>query len=430
MRYLSQLLNAPVEDLAGERVGKISDIVVSMGQVDRPGLTYPAAFLVEGQEEPLRRVPLSSIIWESDGFHLREALERLPVQEEAQQAEIRLGQDVLDKQVIDILRKKAVRVNDVCFGDDWSLQGIDSSPLGLVRRLAPSWLLGANSRRAPTNLIPWNQIELIGSQQPEDFIEEELGSLPVVQRSTSGHLTELHPADIADIVHQLTPGQGARLIERLDDEMAADTLEEIDTERQTQILEKLTPQRAAEILNEMAPDETADLLGRLPDEQAQELLDLMAPEESEDVQDLLEYAEKSAGGLMTTDFVALNQNRTVAEALDAIKATLRENGVETCYVYCVPDETQDDCRLLGVVSLWDLLKAEPEVELGTLMETDMVTVEPSLDQHAVAEVIAKYNLLAVPVVDANGILQGIVTVDDALDVLLPAQRRHKLNRMY
>lgn len=430
MRYLSQLLNVPVEDLAGERAGKISDIVVSVDQIDHHRPVYPAAFLIEGQEEQPWRVPLASIIWESDGFHLRETLENLTAQTPDQQSEIRLGQDVLDKQVIDILRKKAVRVNDVCFGDDWSLLGIDSSPLGLVRRLAPSWLLGANSRRAPTNLIPWSQIELIGSQRPEEDVKEDTGELPVIQRTTSGHLTELHPADIADIVHQLTPGQGARLIEGLDDEMAADTLEEIDTERQTQILEKLDPRRAAEILNEMEPDETADLLGRLSDEQAQELLDLMTPEESEDVQDLLEYSENSAGGLMTTDFVVLNQDRTVAEALDAIKTTLREQDVRASYVYCVPDEKQDDCNLLGVISLWDLLNAEPGQLLQTLMETDVVTVEPNLDAQAVAEVIAKYNLLAVPVVDADGILQGVVTVDDALDVLLPAQRRRKPTRMY
>ena len=160
----------------------------------------------------------------------------------------------------------------------------------------------------------------------------------------SGQLSELHPADIAEIVHQLTPGQGARLIEGLDNETAADTMEEIDTERQRLILENIQSDRAADILDAMGPDEAADLLSLLSEERAQELLKLMQPEESEEVQDLLEYDEDSAGGLMTTDYIALNATKTVADAIEAVRSAMREEERQA-YVYCVPDETADEYRL-------------------------------------------------------------------------------------
>ena len=156
----------------------------------------------------------------------------------------------------------------------------------------------------------------------------------------------------------------------------------------------------------------------------------MTPEESEDVQELLEYSEDSAGGLMTTDYIVLNQTRTVAEALDAVRLNMEEQGVRSAYVYCVADETQDECALLGVVSIWDLLTAPPTQRLQELMKTDLITVQPDADSYDVAEIMAKYNLLSVPVVNPEGILEGIVTVDDALDVLLPNELRRKPTRMY
>jgi Mg/Co/Ni transporter MgtE len=207
-------------------------------------------------------------------------------------------------------------------------------------------------------------------------------------------------------------------------------MEEIDTDRQRHILENIQADRAADILDAMDPDEAADLLAQLPEERAQELLRLMTPEESEEVQELLEYEADTAGGLMTTDYIALNQSRSVAEALEAVRANILENDVRIAYVYCVADETQDECRVLGVLSLWDLLIATPTQTLAELMETDVITVQPDTDAQEVAEIMAKYNLLAVPVVSEEGILEGVVTVDDALDVLLPPDRRRKPTRMY
>jgi magnesium transporter len=449
MIYLSQLLGVPVENVNGQRIGKISDVMVLMTEVGEAKPTYPSALLVEGQGDQSWRVPIEAVEWHGATLRLRLPLEQLTVQPVPSAGqELSLAHEVLDKQVIDIERKKAVRVNDVCLGDDWHIQGIDNSTLGLVRRLAPSWLLGTNIRRSPTNLIPWEHVELIGIQQSEqgplegteireagtqetgETTRTPSGTLLHLPRTPSGHLAELHPADIADIVHQLTPGEGARLLEGLDDETAADALEEIDTERQRHILENISADRAADILEAMGPDEAADLLAKLPEERAQELLALMTPKESEDVQDLLKYEEDSAGGLMTTDYIALDATKSVAEALEAVRTSIQEQDIRAAYVYCVADASQDDCHLLGMVSLWDLLVAVPTQLLQELMEIDITSVRPETDPRTVAEIMAKYNLLAVPVVSAEGILEGIVTVDDALDVLLPAERRRKPTRMY
>jgi magnesium transporter len=465
MLYLSQLLGAPVEDSQGTRIGKIVDIVVMRPITPltelKPATGSASAavplptLVIEGQAEHNWYVSVEDVEWHDDTLRLRISVEQLSTQPNAQSVAARfflpvsLAQDVLDKQVIDIARKKAVRVNDVCLDNDWHILGVDSSTLGLVRRLAPNWLLGTRRgspnrlQRPPTNLIPWDHIELIGSQQADLGVAPESTQVEVSPAGNlegsqpgqtagipSGQLAELRPADIADIMHQLTPGQGARLLEGLDNETAADTLEEIDTERQSHILENISPTRAADILDAMGPDEAADLLARLPEEFARELLRLMKPEESEDVQELLAYEENSAGGLMTTDYTALNATRTVAEALDAVRTSIREQDIRPPYVYCVTDELEDESRLLGVVSLWDLLVAEPAQLLQDLMETDSITVQPDTDPYTVAEIMAKYNLLVVPVVNAEGMLEGVVTVDDALDVLLPNERRRKPTRMY
>ena len=430
MLYLSQLQGAPVEDPHGVRVGKISDLLTV-----RDVSSQRCVFLIEGQDDQSWYASADEVVWRDHTLHLsREASQLEPAALALSARQVALAGEVLDKQVIDLARKKPVRVNDVSLSDDWRVLGVDNSPLGLMRRLAPPWLLGTRSKHTPTSFIPWERIELIGSsaETEPDAVETSTPpatSLVKLMRPTSGQLAELHPADIADIVHQLSPGQGARLIEGLDNEIAADAFEEVDTDRQAQILEKIKAERAADILEAMGPDEAADLLARLPEERAQELLRLMKPEDSEDVQDLLEYEENSAGGLMTTDYIALNASRSVAEALESVRASIHED-IRAVYIYCVEDETQDECPLLGMVSLWDLLLAAPSQQLHEIMETDVVAVRTDTNPRKVAEVMAKYNLLAVPVVNPSGILEGVITVDDALDVLLPNARKRKPRGMY
>ncbi|GCF09045.1 magnesium transporter MgtE N-terminal domain-containing protein [Dictyobacter arantiisoli] len=440
MMYLSQLLGEPVVDQQQVRVGRIIDIFVLAAQVGQSDAVYPSALLVDVEDKQPERIAPVALErkdgqWQLRASHKQFAQSLPPSQEE----EIRLAQEVLDKQIIDLEHKKTVRVNDLCFSDSWQILGVDKSPLGLVRRLAPAWLSHAINQPTTTTLVPWEDIELIHSStrhrdDPEHPTSEsqiiQQQAVPPAPGSFTGHLSELHPADIATIVHQITVEQGTRLIERLDNETAAATMEEIATERQAQILENLAPERAVAILHDMSPDELADLLGQLPEDRQQELLRQLKPEESEDVQDLLEYASDTAGGLMTTDYIVLNQTRTIQQALEAVRLNIIKNDVRIAYLYCVEDETQDECQPLGVVSIWDLIVAQPTQLLQEIMETNLISVQPDTDPRTVAETLAKYNLLAVPVVGETGIIEGVITVDDALDVLLPVERRRKPIRMY
>jgi magnesium transporter len=454
MPYLSQLLHRSVEDSWNERVGKLVDVVAppthvaaltqQLGSHERslkakeaapgasatstPGDVSPGvlALVVETPDERLLRVlPAQVGRVEHDHLLLNVPRSDLPL-DSLRPDEVRLADEVLNKQVVDLAHKRVARVNDIRLDDDWRLLGLDCTNLGLLRWLVPAGVYETLARRFSAPLLVWDQTGLLPTR------EEEAPAEPAPQRAReSGSLGQLHPADIADILHDLNPEEGSRVLASLDNETAAETLEEIEPEHRLRLLERMDRERAADLLDEMGPDKAADLLSELPQERAQELLGLMQREESEEVQELLAYPEDSAGGMMTTDYVLVGHDRTAEEALTRVRAAIHED-VRVAYVYCVADDTQEEeaQQLLGVVSLWELLAADPEQVLRELMETSLISVPPDAEPQEVAEMMAKYNLLSLPVLDEQGRLQGVVNVDDALDVLLPPNRRRRARRMY
>jgi CBS domain-containing protein len=440
MSYLSQLLHRSVDDSWNERVGKLIDVVAppthvaalthQAAQPAVPGDAAPLvrALIVETPDEELVRV-LPSQVGRVEHDRLALNVPRADLQPYLPQPdEVRLADEVLNKQVVDLTHKRVTRVNDMRLDDDWHLLGLDCTNLGLLRWLAPASVYEVVARRFAAPLLLWDQTGLLPTRP-----QEETPAEPEPRQATeSGPLGQLHPADIADILHDLSTEEGSRVLASLDTETAAETLEEIEREHQLRLLERMPSERAADVLEEMGPDKAADLLAELPDERAQELLGLMQREESEDVQELLAYPEDSAGGLMTTDYVLVGQDRTAEEALVRVRAAINDD-VRVAYVYCVADDTlaeDQEQRLLGAASLWELLAADPEQPLRDFMETNIISVSPDADPLTVAETIAKYDLLALPVLDEQGNIQGIVTVDDVLDVLLPPNRRRRARRMY
>lgn len=225
-------------------------------------------------------------------------------------------------------------------------------------------------------------------------------------------LADLYPADIAEILYELDEEQRPRLLRLLDSERAALTLQEMDPEDQSTLLHALDQGQASEILEEMATDDIADLVGELPQPEAQHILELMDREEAEDVQELLEYPEDSAGGLMTFEYIAIHEANTAQEAIDKLRE-LAPDAETTYYLYVV--DTHE--RLTGVVSLRDLIVAPPDRLISQIMRRNVISVHVDTDQEEVAKVVSKYHLLAVPVVNAAGVMQGIVTVDDVIDVI-------------
>jgi Mg/Co/Ni transporter MgtE len=322
-----------------------------------------------------------------------------------------------------------VRVNDVLISDvpldladdrraRWWVRGVDAclSVPGLLRRLHLTKLLGA---LAPTDMqadiIPWKQVVMFGSNIP--------GGLPMRHSKLAG----LHPVEIARITDAVSYRQGAEIISSLDDTLAADTLEEIAEDRQTDIVEQIPEERAADILEEMSPDEATDLLGDLPDDKAKALLGQMGREEAEEIRRLLRYPDDSAGGIMTTEFVTAYPDMTVGEVIEANKDRFRATDL-IYYIYVVDPEHEG--RLVGIITVRELLVHDRDVRVGDIMLKDFITVEPEEDKTDVARKMAEYNLIALPVVDSDNTLLGVVTVDDVLDALLPAGWKRRIPKIF
>jgi Mg2+ transporter MgtE len=246
-------------------------------------------------------------------------------------------------------------------------------------------------------------------------------------RVTRAKLNELHPADIAAILEDLRPRDAGRLIRDLTDEKAADVMEELEPEFQADVLETLTDERAADIVEEMEPDEATDVLQEMEEDKRAQVFNLMEPEESAQVAELIRHPEDAAGGLMTPKYVTAPPGVTVAKALEWVRAEAITKEAETIYyVYAVDAEE----HLVGVVSLSDLVLADPASAVDVIMHHKPVRVQIDASREQVLEAIAKYNLLAVPVVDAENHLHGIVTADDALDLILPDEWKIKLPRLF
>jgi len=337
-------------------------------------------------------------------------------------SELWLSRQILDKQIVDMDGRRVVRVNDLQLSQvDGSmlLVGVDIGGRGLARRIG---LEGIGRRLASTLGIDWPQ-KLI-SWEAVDPVKSDVSSVKL--RIAHTKLAKLHPADIADIVNELSPEDRNAVFAALDDEKAADTLEEID-EPQTQasILERLDVERASDILEAMAPDEVADLLADMPRERAQLLLQKMEEDEAEDVEELLAYREDTAGGLMTTEYVAVLHTLTAAESIDRLRQ-LEPNAESVYYVYVVDEEE----HLLGVLSLRDLIVAKPETRIRDFMIKNVISVGVDAGPRDVAQVTSKYNLLAVPVVDQHNRIQGIVTVDDVMERVMPGRTGGRRRRIF
>ncbi len=416
MLYLSQAIGRPVLDRHGEPIGKVADLIVAVGDRYPPvtGLVVATGrrqiFLPWSSVESLDRTGarLRTTTIDMDKFRQRPN-------------EILLRSDLMDKQIVDIDGRKVVRVNDLRLDEvEGALRvvAVDVGASGLMRRLGlegPFRTVARNLKLPlPERYIDWEAV---------DPVETSIASIKL--RVPHQGLATLHPADLASIIDQLAPKDRAGVLASLDDEAAADAIEEMEPDTQVEVLEDLAPERAADILEEMSPDDAADVMADLSETTREEILALMEKDEAAEVQELLGYPEDSAGGIMTTEYVAVPATLTAAQTIDRLRE-LEPNAETIYYVYVIDDEG----RLVGVLSLRDLIVAPPGILISEVMIPEPVAVGVLADQDEVAEVVAHYNLLAVPVVDDEGRLAGIVTVDDALDTILPTAWKKRLPRLF
>ena len=400
MQFLTQVLGRPVDDSIGERIGKVRDVIVTPAEP----LPVVSALVVEDSSGHII-IPWRQLHEQVDRFTLPVRKDRIE-EYVPQEHDVWLKKAVLDRQIVDVHDYKVVRVNDVRFVETPGrvcLLGVDASTRGLLRELGVEWLANALRKlvKKPIseNIIAWNDVEPLEHQEG-----------PIKLRIPLQKLSRLHPSDIADIIEQMNPMQRTDVIESLDVRTAADVIPEASPEIQAEIIEDLDPDHASDILEEMDPDEAADILGDLSEESAEELLREMEPEEAEDVRELLEYEDETAGGLMTTDYVAIRDDMTTEATIDYLRR-LKPDAETIYYIYVITGAE----ALVGVISLRDLIIAEPGTPVLDVMISRVIHVHPEASVREVAELFQKYNLLAIPVVDFDNELLGIITVDDMLE---------------
>ncbi len=407
MLYLSQMLGKKVLDSSGTEIGRISDLAISTGEVF-PRITA-LAFL--GPSRTPFMVSWRKYVESFDDDKIELNVPSPDIRfSYLQPDELLLARDLLNKQIVDTQGLKVVRVNDLKLslsGRQLRLLGAEVGLRGILRGLSPSLerlvqgAAKAVGRDLEENIIAWNYMELVDRD------------LSAVKLSISHkRLHELHPADVADILEQLDPQQRGRVFDHLDSQQAAETMSELEDEYQADIIDDLSERRASELLAQMSPDDAADILGDLPYEKAEKLLWLMGVQDQRRIRSLLGYKERTAGGIMTPQFIAVQEDTTVGDAIEYIRS-MGEKVDTVHYIYTLDVEG----KLSGALSLRSLVLADISSSVFDLATRDLITASPEDDQEEVADDISKYDLLAMPVVDETGVLLGIVTVDDALDVL-------------
>jgi magnesium transporter len=412
MLYLSQVLGRPIRDLEGVRRAMIKDVVVRLGADEHPPVTgFVARFESRDSFLPWWRIA----VFGEQGVRLNsDVLDLSPFKR--REGEVLLARDVLDKQLIDVDGKRVVRVNDVQLipaKGGWRVAGADVSLQGLWRRLVPVGFVGT---KRTVGVIDWADVGYLATD-----------AATVQLKSSSDKLARLHPVEIARLAESLSYHHGSEIVEALDNEMAAETLEEMHSDTQARIIGEMDEERAADILEHMSPDEAADVLGDLPEQKAEDLFNRMEGEEQADVAELLPYEDDTAGGLMTTEFVTLPRSLTVGEALARLREMAQTPNM-IYYLYVV--EAEGSWKLVGVIALRSLILADPSAPLEEVMRDDFQVAHPDDAAKEVARKIAEYNLLALPVLDEAGDILGIVTVDDAMEMLLPKGWRHRLPRVF
>ncbi len=416
--YLSYVLGQPIKYPRGGDLGKLEDLVASPA----PHLPTISAVVVRTGRGRSR-----TIVW--DCFAYDEETERfslaVPVDQvkdyEIGPEDLLLKTNLMDKQIVDVHDYRVVRVNDVRVeysGGKLYLVGVDTGMRGLLRRMG---LMHASDKLAKvikikpsSHVLAWHDVEAF---------ERGVGRIKL--KVSAERLSALHPSDIARILNELDPHQRADVIETLDVETAADVLGEAHPEVQASIVENLEEELAADILEEMEPDEAADVLGDISADKREDILEEMEPEEAEDVKELLTYEDRTAGGLMTTEYIAVPKDLTAQEVIDKIREL--EPEAETIYYVYVTDSAE---HLVGVISLRDLIIAKPSRQVEDFMTHNVIHVHTDADVEEIAQTLTEYNLMALPVVNDENELQGVITVDDALEEILPEDWRRRIPRIW
>jgi len=413
--YLSGIIGKEAFGADGDDIGIIKDLLVYALPL---GNSDPNEQLVTGVK---LRINKETKLYSFKSFRVVKAREILNVactdlielsNEEAENG-LLLVETILDKQIVDMNGRKLVRVNDVRLATlptGTFAIAVDIGIEGLLRRIGISMpikrFLSIFKINIPAKFILWDDVQAV------DF-----SNMNIRLSKSYSKLHTLHPSDLADIIEDLGKKSSMSVFSSLDEEKAADVLEELETHAQIHILESLPVNKAADVLEKMPADEVADILDELEDDKAEMLLKEMDLVSSQEVRDLLEYDDDLVGSIMTTDYLSFSATTTVAEVL----VELRSKKPESAELYNMFVIKSDD-ELIGSFNLRDLVVSEPNLSVSSIMKSEPVSLFDNQKVSAIAEIVSKYNLLAVPVVDPDNLLQGMVVVDDVIEDLIHKRR--------
>ena len=401
--FLARLAGTAVFDPNGDPVGKVRDAVATLRSNNQPPRILGLVV-----EVPLRRrvfVPITRVTSIESGAVVITGLLNMR-RFETRAGEMLVLGDLLDRSVALVEDGQPVLVEDMAMEEnrtgDWLITRVHIMRKGRGLR-----------RKGATSTVSWEEVTGFAQHETNQGVSNLL--------STIGNL---RAADLAAVIQDLSPKRRVEVARALDDERLADVLEEMDESERVALLAELEGERAADVLEEMDPDDAADLLREIGEERAQELIELMDPEDAEDVLRLMTYEDYSAGGMMTTEPIVMSADYTVADALAAVRQSEKSPALASqVFITRQPLETPTG-RFIGMVHYQRLLREPPATLLGSIVDTTTKGVNPNASLHAVSSYLASYNLLSLPVIDANDRLLGAVTVDDVLDHLLPENWRH------
>ncbi|MFI9099454.1 magnesium transporter MgtE N-terminal domain-containing protein [Streptomyces fildesensis] len=398
--FISHISGVAVFDPGGDQVGRVRDLVVML----RVGGKPPRVLGLVVEVVSRRRIflPMTRVTGVESGQVITTGVVNMRRFEQRPTETLVLG-ELLDRRVRIVATGEEVTVLDISMVQlparrDWEIDKV------FVRRGKG----GALRRRGETLTLDWSAVSGFSLEEHGQGAENLLATFE-----------RLRPADLANVLHHLSPKRRGEVAAALDDDRLADVLEELPDDDQVEILGKLKEERAADVLEAMDPDDAADLLSELPEVDQERLLTLMQPQDAADVRRLLSYEERTAGGLMTTEPIVLRPDATIADALARVRnPDLSPALAAQVYVCRPPDETPTG-KYLGLVHFQRLLRDPPFTLVGSIVDTDLLPLPPGTPLSAVTSYLATYNLISAPVVDESGSLLGAVTVDDVLDHLLP-----------
>jgi hypothetical protein len=406
--HLSAVVGSPLRDSAGERLGKVEDLIVRLGGAGYPPITG-LLVNVAGRTSFLGAERVSEIA--TNGVVMRKAkLDLRPFERRAE--EVLLKRDLLDRQLINVEGARLVRANEIelaLVAGSWRVVGVDTGPRGGLRRLLPK---GLGAHIAAGEFLDWAGVE--------PFV----GHVPTVRlRVPHPKLAKLHPAQIADLVEAASRREGEEIIQAVgedDRELEADVFEELDDQHQREFLEDRPDAQIAAILARMAPDDAADIVGELDEDRREPVLTLLPVSHRIKVRALLGYDPAEAGGLMSPDFILLRGSSSAGDAVSAVRASKIAAELLTAVFV-----SSADGSLEGSVPVTALLRVEPARQLQTIVKHEVPCLSPDASFEEVARLMADYNLTSIPVADEHSQMLGVVTVDDVLEAMLPRGWRRR-----